>query len=108
MTIPPNRHDILHECDVTEDLGLAFSFNKIAKCQPASNTIAEPLLLNKLTDSLRLNVAMSGWTEVLTFSLCSRDDVASKMRKPDQLENVVKISNPKTMEFQVFNYLLFL
>lgn len=29
--IPPVRHDILHDCDVMEDVAVAFGFNNIAK-----------------------------------------------------------------------------
>uniref|UniRef100_A0AC34QG87 Phenylalanine--tRNA ligase beta subunit n=1 Tax=Panagrolaimus sp. JU765 TaxID=591449 RepID=A0AC34QG87_9BILA len=145
VTIPPSRHDILHECDIAEDIGLAFGFNNIerkvpeahtvaqpfplnklteqlrsnvvaagwtevlnfALCStedrkvPEAHTVAQPFPLNKLTEQLRSNVVAAGWTEVLNFALCSTEDVSSKMRKADQLQNVVKISNPKTIEFQV-------
>ena len=43
----------------------------------------------------------SGFTEALTFSLCSRDDVADKMRKKIEHIPAVHIANPKTLEFQV-------
>lgn len=29
MVIPPTRHDILHECDIVEDVGVAYGFNKL-------------------------------------------------------------------------------
>lgn len=99
--IPPTRHDILHECDIAEDLALAYGFNNIVPRLPDAHTVAQPLPLNKLTDQMRINVAMAGWTEALNFALCSTEDVSAKVRKPDELGNVVKISNPKTMEFQV-------
>uniref|UniRef100_A0A915D1U1 Phenylalanine--tRNA ligase beta subunit n=1 Tax=Ditylenchus dipsaci TaxID=166011 RepID=A0A915D1U1_9BILA len=101
VIIPPTRHDILHECDIAEDLGLAFGFNNIVPCLPDAHTIAQPLLLNKFSDQLRIHVAAAGWTEVLNFALCSTEDVSSKLRKPNELADVVKISNPKTLEFQV-------
>lgn len=50
---------------------------------------------------MRDGVVAAGWTEVLNFALCSTEDVSTRMRKPDQLKNVVKISNPKTADFQV-------
>lgn len=38
----------------------------------------------------------------LTFQLqCSRDDIGSKMRLKNEVERAVKISNPKTLDFQV-------
>ena len=88
---------------MAEDLALAIGYTSIPKAFPESNTVAEQLNLNKLADQLRNQVAMCGWTEVLTFTLCSTEDVSAKMRRPgNELNNVVKISNPKTLEFQVF------
>ncbi|XP_076389314.1 phenylalanine--tRNA ligase beta subunit isoform X3 [Megachile rotundata] len=57
--------------------------------------------LNKLSDHLRIELACSGFTEALTFSLCSREDISDKLGH--KLENIpaVHISNPKTSEFQV-------
>ena len=50
-------------------------------------------------------MAMCGWTEVLNFALCSTEDVGNKMRRPkEELAKIVKISNPKTLEFQVYSY----
>jgi len=64
-------------------------------------TIANQQPINKLTDLLRHSVAQSGFTEALTFSLCSRDDVSTKLRQPLKNEEVVHIGNPKTLDFQV-------
>ena len=41
-----------------------------------------------------------GFTEALTFSLCSHDDIWTKMRITDDGNTAVVISNPKTDEFQ--------
>lgn len=58
--------------------------------------------LNKMSDLLRQEVAMAGWTEALSFALCSRDDIAKRLRKEHTgLLEAVHISNPKTQEFQV-------
>ncbi|XP_023345535.1 phenylalanine--tRNA ligase beta subunit [Eurytemora carolleeae] len=75
VTIPPTRHDVIHPCDIYE--------------------VSSNILVSIL------GIYMSGFTEALTFSLCSRDDVGTKMRK--QIENIpaVHIANPKTLEFQV-------
>ncbi len=51
---------------------------------------------------MRQQVAQSGFTEALTFSLCSRDDVSAKLRKDIKDDtSAVHIANPKTLEFQV-------
>jgi len=101
VTIPPTRHDVLHPCDIYEDVAIAFGYNNIEKTIPKTLTIAQQLPINKLTDQLRESVAQAGFTEALTFSLCSRDDVATKMRKDIKDVPAVHISNPKTLEFQI-------
>lgn len=101
VTIPPTRHDVIHPCDIYEDVAIAFGYNNIVKTTPKTLTVAQQLPINKLTDQLREAVAQSGFTEALTFSLCSRDDVADKMRKKIEQIPAVHIANPKTLEFQV-------
>uniref|UniRef100_A0A1I7YFS6 Phenylalanine--tRNA ligase beta subunit n=1 Tax=Steinernema glaseri TaxID=37863 RepID=A0A1I7YFS6_9BILA len=104
VVIPPTRHDILHECDIAEDVGVAFGFNNIEHKLPEAHTVGAPLPMNKFTDLLRINLAMIGWTEALNFALCSKDDLTSKLRldeKDEFSKNGVEIANPKTQEFQV-------
>lgn len=69
VAIPPTRHDVIHACDVYEDVAIAYGYNKITKTIPRTNTIAQQFPLNKLSDHLRIAVAQAGFTEALTFSL---------------------------------------
>jgi len=99
--IPPTRADVIHPCDVYEDIAIAFGYNNIHKRLPRTSTIAKQLPVNKLTDLLKLDVALAGFTESLTFSLCSREDVSEKLNRPNGCKEAVTIGNPKTAEFQV-------
>jgi len=101
VTVPPTRADVLHPADIYEDVAIAHGYNNIVKTIPKTLTVAKQLPINKLTDQLREAVAQAGFTEALTFSLCSRDDVATKMRKNIEELPAVHISNPKTLEFQI-------
>jgi phenylalanyl-tRNA synthetase beta chain len=69
VNVPPTRSDILHACDVMEDAAIAYNFNKIQETQPKFDTIAVQLPINKLADMIRREIAMSGYTEVLAFTL---------------------------------------
>lgn len=100
VTVPPTRHDILHACDVIEDAAVAYGFNNLRLERPPTSTVGGQTPLNKLSDLLRHEIAQAGFTEALTFSLCSRDDIWSKLRQ-NPADNVVHIANPKTQEFQV-------
>jgi len=99
--IPPTRADVIHACDVYEDIAIAYGYNNIHKRLPRTSTIAKQLPVNKLTDLLKLDVALAGFTEGLTFSLCSREDVSEKLNRPNGCDEAVAIGNPKTAEFQI-------
>lgn len=99
--VPPTRHDVIHACDIYEDVAIAYGYNNIEKTLPRTNTIAQQFPINKLSDQLREEVAQAGFTEALTFALCSRDDISSKLGCSIESVPAVHISNPKTLEFQV-------
>ena len=44
---------------------------------------------------------IAGWTEALTFALCSHDETFGYMRRPDDGKSAAVIANPKTAEFQI-------
>lgn len=99
--IPPTRPDIIHACDVMEDVAIAYGFNQIPSRLPSTSTIGAPNPLNKLTDLLRREVALTGFSEVLTFSLCSRAENYDQLRKADPGHEAITLTNPKTLEFEV-------
>ena len=39
VEVPPTRADILHPCDVIEDIGIGYGFNNIQKVYPPTNTV---------------------------------------------------------------------
>ncbi|KAI8812025.1 hypothetical protein BJ742DRAFT_794551 [Cladochytrium replicatum] len=100
VSVPITRSDILHACDVMEDVAIAYGFNKIAKTVPRSITVGAPFPLNKLADFVRRELALSGYTEVLPLILCSHDENYEWLRRKDNGE-AVKLANPQTIEFQV-------
>ena len=101
IEIPPTRSDVIHACDVVEDVAIAYGYNNVAMTFPSTNTVAQQIPLNKLSDQLRSGVCEAGFTEALTFALCSKEDIGSKLRRRIEDVPAVHISNPKTLEFQV-------
>lgn len=101
VSVPPTRADILHPCDIMEDAAIAFNFNKIPKLMPKTNTMGKPLPVNKLSDALRIELAMAGFTEVMPLILCSRSENFERLRRPDDEKLAVQLANPKTIEYQV-------
>jgi hypothetical protein len=92
--------DVLHACDVMEDVAIAHGFGNVPRRFPPTNTVGEALPVNKLSDLLRREVALAGYTEVLTFALCSEEENYTLLRLADD-GLAVTIANPKTAEFQV-------
>lgn len=72
MSIPPVRSDVLHPCDVMEDVAIAYGYNNISKVLPTTATQGGEQPLNQMSDHLRQNIAMAGFTEVLTWALISK------------------------------------
>ncbi|KAK2508288.1 hypothetical protein MC885_004234, partial [Smutsia gigantea] len=101
VEIPPTRADVIHACDVVEDAAIAYGYNNIQMTLPKTYTIANQFPLNKLTELLRYDMAAAGFTEALTFALCSQEDIADKLGVDISATKAVHISNPKTAEFQV-------
>lgn len=85
-----------------EDVAIAYGFNELPRSFPSkSGTIAQPLPVNKLTDIIRMEAAMAGWSEVLPLILCSHDENFAWLNRKDDGNTAVKLANPKTLEFQV-------
>ncbi|KAL1863579.1 phenylalanine--tRNA ligase subunit beta [Paecilomyces lecythidis] len=102
VDVPPTRADVLHQADIMEDVAIAYGFNELPRSFPSkSGTIAQPLPINKLTDILRFEAAMAGWSEVLPLILCSHDENFAWLNRKDDGNTAVKLSNPKTLEFQI-------
>ncbi|MBN3324601.1 SYFB ligase, partial [Atractosteus spatula] len=101
VEVPPTRSDIIHACDIVEDAAIAYGYNNINRTTPRTYTVANQLPLNKLTELLRQDLAAAGFTEALTFALCSKEDIADKLGKDISVTKAVHIANPKTAEFQV-------
>jgi phenylalanyl-tRNA synthetase beta chain len=100
--VPPTRADVLHQCDIMEDVAIAYGFNKLPRTSPnKASTIAQPLPLNKLGDIIRHEAAMSGWSEVLPLILCSHDENFAWLNRADDGNTAIRLANPKTAEYQV-------
>lgn len=97
-TLPITRSDVLHACDIAEDVCIAYGFNNVVDRLPPSMTIGGEQRLNKMTDLVREELAHAGYNEALNFALTSTDDVTVKLNRPDKSQ-LVTIANPKTLEF---------
>ncbi|BGP00231.1 phenylalanine--tRNA ligase subunit beta [Rhodotorula toruloides] len=99
--VPPTRPDILHECDIMEEVAIAYGFDNLKKTFPRTNTVAKPFPINKLSDILRRLCSEASWTEVLPLILCSHDENFEFLNRKDPGDLAVVLANPKTIEYQI-------
>jgi phenylalanyl-tRNA synthetase beta chain len=99
VKVPVTRNDILHACDIAEDIGIAFGYNNIPTELPKTNTTGRPLPKNKFTDLLRQELAQASFIECLNMGLISKSEVFEGVRKEFQEGQAVKLANSKTIEF---------
>ncbi|KAI0603310.1 beta subunit of phenylalanyl-tRNA synthetase [Biscogniauxia sp. FL1348] len=100
VLIPPTRADILQRCDIMEDLGIAYGFNSLPRMSVNKN-VGTPLTLNKVTDVVRFESGMAGYSEVMPLILCSHDENFAWLNRKDDGKTAVKLANPKTAEYQI-------
>ena len=85
-----------------EDVAISYGYNNLPRSSPnKSVTIGAPLPINKLSDIVRNESALSGWVEVLPLILCSHDENFAWLNRKDDGKTAVKLANPKSIEYQV-------
>lgn len=83
MLVPCWRVDVLHECDILEDIAICYGYNKIVPTMPPSATVGSQLRINKFSDFLRQEMAQAQYNEALNFALCSRADLTTNVFNED-------------------------
>lgn len=94
VSVPPTRSDVLHECDIAEDVAIAFGYNHIPRTLPPTPTTGGQNPVNALTEHLRKELASAGCEECLTLALCSREENYACMLKPEDGRAVI-LANPQ-------------
>lgn len=97
VKIPPTRSDIMHPCDVMEDVAIAYGFNKLKRLAPKTVGEGKELPVNKLSDALRHEIAQAGYLEMLSFILSTKADNYKNLNLPEEnsAREAVELSNPK-------------
>ncbi|RCK59185.1 Phenylalanine--tRNA ligase beta subunit [Candida viswanathii] len=103
VKIPITRSDILHQCDIMEDVAIAYGYDNLKKTKPqqSESLVAAPLPVNKVADILRLTSSQAGYLEVMPLTLSSHDENFGWLKQKDDGTTAVKLENPKTIEYQV-------
>jgi phenylalanyl-tRNA synthetase beta chain len=117
VQVPVTRSDIMHECDLVEDVAIAYGYNNLKLEVPMTFAGAAEQPVNHLSDLLRHEMAQAGYTECLNWALVSNKENYDMMRHEKKEEEAwrgaarpheykmdlpsVGISNPKTKDFEI-------
>jgi len=62
ISVQKSRSDELHECDIIEDVAIAYGFNNFVKRMPSFYTMECENSLNKFSDKVRQELALAGFS----------------------------------------------
>ncbi len=78
---PAYRLDLLHEDDLTEDLAIAWGYDRYPRGLPRRQTIGVSLVSNDLSEALRELLIGHGYQEVMSLTVASaRDSFTTPLR----------------------------
>eukprot|EP01105_Mastigella_eilhardi_P022830 TRINITY_DN5684_c0_g1_i3.p2 TRINITY_DN5684_c0_g1~~TRINITY_DN5684_c0_g1_i3.p2 ORF type:complete len:617 (-),score=203.11 TRINITY_DN5684_c0_g1_i3:1994-3727(-) len=99
LSVPVTRSDVLHQCDVLEDVAIAYGYNNLVPIMPPTRTVGSQLPRTKLAELLAREIASAGFCEVMNFALCWLKDNFKMLQRPDD-NSAVTIRESKTAEFE--------
>merc|ERR1712176_1688258 len=88
VEVPITRSDIMHECDLVEDIAIAYGYNNLKLEVPMTFAGAAEQPVNHLSDLVRIEMANAGFTEALNWGLISRKENFEKMRREEKPEEL--------------------
>eukprot|EP01059_Diplonema_ambulator_P023481 TRINITY_DN3899_c0_g1_i1.p2 TRINITY_DN3899_c0_g1~~TRINITY_DN3899_c0_g1_i1.p2 ORF type:complete len:612 (+),score=226.44 TRINITY_DN3899_c0_g1_i1:2241-4076(+) len=102
VEVPITRADILHDADIMEDVAIAYGYNKLLEdaVPPKTLSYGKQQPHEHLKHLVRTELGLAGYTEMLTFSLCSHAEATTMCRR-EYPGGIVTIGKPKTKEFEV-------
>ena len=98
VAIPPTRTDVLHACDVAEDVAIAHGYNNVPPAVASLPAFGGEAPLNALCESVRAELACAGWTEILTWALGPTSNLGPALRRPPPA--AARVTGAATAEFE--------
>ena len=99
-TVPPTRTDVLHACDIAEDVAIAYGYDNIDKMFRKKLPCGKPLPITEYCDRLSKEISACLWNQILTFSLCSHKECYELLQIEDDGLSA-KLANAKTIDFEI-------
>ena len=98
VVAPPYRDDIMHPMDLVEDYAISRGYESFLPIMPRQSTVGSLSSLELLSDTVRGNMVGSGFQELMSNILCSKEELVDTLGVGDRL---VEIANPMSLAYSV-------
>ncbi len=98
VVAPPYRDDIMHPMDLVEDYAISRGYESFEPVMPRQSTVGSLSRLELLSDTVRDYMVGSGFQEIMSNILCSREELDYAMPAGEKL---VEVDNVMSLAYSV-------
>jgi len=97
VSVPAYRLDVMHPADITEDIAIAYDYNKFEQVPVAIPSAGKLSEKEKVSNKFRELCIGLGAQEVMNFTLTNKDNLFRKMSTPE--EEIIELENPVSLTY---------
>lgn len=97
LQIPAYRADIMHQCDIFEDIAIGYGYHNITPRLVPSMTVGSHQPIEELSTTARRVMTGLGFLEIMTPALTNIDEYYGRLGLPTT-EHYVRLENPISVE----------
>jgi len=98
VVVPPYRDDIMHPMDLVEDYAVSRGYDSFEPVMPQQSTVGSLTKLELLSDTVRNSLVGSGFQEMMSNILCSREELDYALSEGEKL---VEVDNVMSLAYSV-------
>lgn len=98
VVVPPYRDDIMHPMDLVEDYAISRGYDSFDPIMPRQSTVGSLSRIEMLSDIARGHLVGSGFQEIMSNILCSREELDFAMPEGEKL---VEVDNVMSLAYSV-------
>ena len=98
VVVPPYRDDIMHPIDLVEDYAISRGYDSFEPVMPRQSTVGSLSRIELLSDTVRGHMVGSGFQEIMSNILCSREELDYAMPSGEKL---VEVDNVMSLAYSV-------
>jgi phenylalanyl-tRNA synthetase beta chain len=95
---PPYRDDIMHPMDLVEDFAISRGYESFEPIMPRQSTVGAVSGIELLSDIVRGHMVGSGFQEIMSNILCSREELDYALQSGEKL---VEVDNVMSLAYSV-------